>query len=137
MSFDKINRASKTVVRSSISMFLLSLGLLSGCQSAHVGNPTPALLNEQSDINYQRLESAVAELLGTKQVLIAEDAFVDKSWIVITRRARQTIDNRNIQGLDLQQPIRIDLVKEGADCYLVSSNNPTRLKLAKVACRSL
>ncbi len=137
MSFNQINPTPQTAFRSSLISILLSLGLLSGCQSAQLGEPQPAVLNEQSETNNQHLEAAVAELLGSKTVRIASDAFVDKSWIVITRQARQTIDNRNIQGLDLQQPIRVELVKVAEDCYLVASNNPKRLKLSKVACRSL
>jgi hypothetical protein len=110
-------------------------GLVAGCQSKPYSDFKPAVLSDSSAKSHSKLVEVISDELSTKPVTIAKNAFVDKSWIMVTKQARQTIDNHNIQGRDMQQPVKFQLMKNDNHCYLVLGSNVKRWQLDNLSCR--
>lgn len=107
--------------------------VLSGCQTVNAVYDQPArIVNPDAD-SRAALQAAVNEALGT-EVTLADDALTDSSLLPIERMPTGTMDDPVRDGLILEKPITLQLVKNGDDCVLVKMSDGTRYPLSDTDC---
>lgn len=118
----------------SISVAALWL-MLSGCQTANIENDRPARIVDADADSRAALQAAVNEALGT-EVMLADTALTDRSWLTIERWPAGTMDNPVPQGRILEKPIQFRLVINGSDCILIDQRDSARYVLENTSCEA-
>ena len=108
---------------------------LAGCQSIASDDLKLALLESANQNAKLQIKQIILQDFGTRELKIADDAFLNQSSITIMKQVRRTLENSNLQGRDMQTPKRYKLMKSGSNCYLVSDSNSKTWKLTDVTCR--
>ena len=107
--------------------------VLTGCQTVNGVYDQPArIVNPDAD-SRAALKAAVNEALGT-EVMLADDALTDSSLLPVERMPTGSIDDPVRDGLILDKPIMLQLVKNGDDCVLVKLSDGTRYPLSNTDC---
>ena len=112
-----------------------SMLLLAACASAP-SSEQPAVLVHADDEQLQRLEHAVAQALSVPSVLLAQDALTQGSWLVVEPRAIR-VDGQRLQGRQLTQPERFQLLRAGSRCVLLHAGTQQRQVIDGLQCRAL
>lgn len=105
-----------------------------GCQTLAGAGEQPARLVEPDAAVRAALHEAVAAETGV-EVPLADDALTDASALVIERVVRRGPDGTPLQGRVMEEPIRFQLVTDGADCILVDERDDSRQVLEGAECR--
>lgn len=124
---------SKLLGRAGITC--LSGLIMAGCQSITEEKLKPALLESVDQSSHAQIEQVIKDEFGSQELRIAESAFIQRSSVTIMMQARRTVDNQNLQGRDMQKPMRFKLMKSSSNCYLVLDSNSKSWKLPGVTCR--
>ena len=107
--------------------------VLTGCQTVNGVYDQPArIVNPDAD-SRAALKAAVNEALGT-EVMLADDALTDSSLLPVERMPTGSMDDPVRDGLILDKPIMLQLVKNGDDCVLVKLSDGTRYPLSNTDC---
>lgn len=115
-------------------VWLAGILLLAGCQTMNVDADVPALITDPDDASRAALKAAVAASFGGLDVLLAADALTTSSMLMIERSPRGSLNNNQAMGRVLEQPLRFQLVKNGADCTLIDLRDDSRHVLADTSC---
>ena len=107
--------------------------VLTGCQTVNGVYDQPArIVNPDAD-SRAALKAAVNEALGT-EVMLADDALTDSSLLPVERRPTGTMDDPVRDGLILDKPIMLQLVKNGEECVLIRMSDGARYPLSNTDC---
>lgn len=116
-------------------LFVASVLLLVACKNGTLQDEVPARVQAPTPAGKAELQAAVAEALGRTEVLLADDAFIDSSTLVVERRpARDPAGNR-LPGRELEKPERFQLLLSGGDCILLRESSGERWTLREVRCQ--
>jgi hypothetical protein len=121
----------KTIIR---FIALASVVVLCACESNNTKTPVFARVVEVDDVARMEIKSAVAKLLYQDDVLLAQDAFVDSSVLVLERPPHKDAQQNRMQGRELQMPEKITLQRIAGDCVLKRLSNDEIVKLQQVKC---
>jgi len=108
--------------------------LLTGCQTMGAAADVPALITEPDDASRAALQAAISASFGGLYVPLADDALTESSVLLIERSPRGSLDNNPTTGRVLEQPMRFQLVKNGAECTLIDLRDDSRHVLANTSC---
>lgn len=106
---------------------------LSACQATTAETDHPARIVGPDESSRAELRAVVREAVGI-DVLLADDALVDSSLLVIENWPAGTMANPVPQGREMGMPIVFRLVKVGADCVLVRQADKQRFRLPNIQC---
>lgn len=108
--------------------------LLAGCLTINAEADVPALITDPDEASRAALQAAVAASFGGLDVLLADDALTTSSVLMLERSPRGSLDNNQAMGRVLEQPLRFQLVKNGAECTLIDLRDDSRHVLADTSC---
>ncbi|MDJ0918278.1 MAG: hypothetical protein QNJ05_10980 [Woeseiaceae bacterium] len=106
---------------------------LTGCQTVNGSYDQPARIVNPDAESRAALQAAVNEALGT-EVMLADDALTNSSILPIERMPTGTMADPVREGLILDKPIRLQLVKNGQDCVLIKMSDGARYPLSNTDC---
>ncbi|NQY37485.1 MAG: hypothetical protein HRT37_21495 [Alteromonadaceae bacterium] len=95
----------------------------------------PALVSHFSDESHVEIQNTIAILLKQKQVLIADNAFTDSSYISLERAAHKTDSGQLIMGKSMELPFNLQLVIKGDSCFIKDENSGKSLALSITQCK--
>ena len=105
------------------------------CQTVEADYDRPARIVNPDAASRAALQAAVNEALGT-EVLLADDALTESSWLAIENWPAGTMDNPVPQGRILEKPVQFQLVRNGDDCVLIRQRDEARYPLADTECEA-
>ena len=117
-----------------LSLILAALAC-AACQTVEADYDRPARIVNPDAASRAALQAAVNEALGT-EVMLADDALTQSSWLAIENWPAGTIDNPVPQGRILEKPIQFQLVRNGDDCMLIRQSDGARYPLADTECEA-
>ena len=117
-----------------LSMILAVLSC-AACQTVEADYDRPARIVSPDAASRAALQAAVNEALGT-EVMLADDALTESSWLAIENWPAGTMDNPVPQGRILEKPIQFQLVRNGDDCVLIRQSDRARYLLADTECEA-
>ncbi|WP_144395428.1 hypothetical protein [Pleionea sediminis] len=110
-------------------VLLLLVGLL-GCQTNQAGDLKSAVLIDNSKQTSQKIGKAVVELLNGMGIILAKDAFENKSSIIIEQKIPQTLDGSMAAGSVLPKPTQLTLMMNSAQqCFLVNQSTQRTVRV--------
>ncbi|CAD2225845.1 conserved exported hypothetical protein [Pseudoalteromonas sp. 3J6] len=119
-----------------ISMTAATLGL-TGCL-AQSSEPTPklqhALLIEP---NSAKVADAIAQLLHSSQVQLADDVFVTSSTVTLERLNHKDPQGNPIMGKQLNMPDQFELMIKGKQCFIRHLDSKATEPLPGVSCKAI
>ncbi len=105
-----------------IHHLLGSLLLLAGCslqaEGLRINEASPALLSESSTDSKAELQHAIASLLKTEEVLIADDAFMQSSRLSLSRAPHTDPNGQLIMGRNFEMPDMVQLLIMDKQCFV-------------------
>lgn len=108
---------------------------LSGCL-AQSSEPTPklqhALLIEP---NSAKVADAIAQLLHSSQVQLADDVFVTSSTVTLEQLNHKDPQGNPILGKQLNMPDQFELVTKGERCFVRHLDSKATIELKQVLCK--
>lgn len=111
-----------------------SVGLvLAACKNVAPDANQPAVIVEPTEASRAALQATINRLLGT-DVLLAESALTETSFLFIERRVPQSLDGSPAKGRNMEMPYRFTLLTNGTDCVLVDERDGSRHLLANTQC---
>ena len=94
---------------------LFAVGLaLAACKNVAPDANQPAVIVEPTAASRAALQATINELLDT-DVLLAESALTETSFLFIERRIPQSIEGSPAKGRNLEMPYRFTLLTNGTD----------------------
>lgn len=108
-----------------------------GCRTAAPPGGVPAVVMQPDTGSRAALSRAVREALGGAPVLLADDALVTQSTLVVDRLPRRDETGLVVGGREFGRPERFDLLLTGSTCVLVREKTGERFALAGVSCAPL
>ena len=109
--------------------------MFTGCQTVNADYDQPARIVNPDAESRAALQAAVNEALGT-EVMLADNALTDSSLLPIERMATGTMADPVPEGLILDKPIQLQLVKNGEDCILIRKSDGARYVLSDTDCEA-
>ncbi|TMP73261.1 hypothetical protein CWB76_00800 [Pseudoalteromonas sp. S1609] len=117
-------------------MTAATLGL-TGCL-AQSSEPTPklqhALLIEP---NSAKVADAIAQLLHSSQVQLADDVFVTSSTVTLERLNHKDPQGNPIMGKQLNMPDQFELMIKGKQCFIRHLDSKATEPLPGVSCKAI
>ncbi len=108
---------------------------LNGCL-AQSSEPTPklqhALLIEP---NSAKVADAIAQLLHSSQVQLADDVFVTSSTVTLEQLNHKDPQGNPILGKQLNMPDQFELVTKGERCFVRHLDSKATIELKQVLCK--
>jgi len=117
-----------------LSLVLAGLAC-TACQTVEADYDRPARIVNPDAASRAALQAAVNEALGN-EVLLADDALTESSWLAIENWPAGTMDNPVPQGRILEKPLQFQLVRNGDDCVLIRQRDGARYPLADTNCEA-
>lgn len=120
--------------QSSIRLLILVFLGLAGCQTTQAKPSVAAILETQSTNNLVALEQAIGELLNSKPVKLADDAFTLGSSVIIERSlgidsVGRFVNDRNLKAID-----SFTLLLQSNTCSLKHDQSNKIIRLEEVKC---
>ena len=112
---------------------LLGLAGMAGCAAVPEYQDEPARIVDPDDASRAALRATIVDALGIP-VTISDAAFTESSVLVIERLPTPTMENPVPLGRVIEVPIRFRLVRNGAQCVLVSDQDHERYVLRDTRC---
>lgn len=119
--------------------FIAVTALLAGVHACVAPNAaeTPGVLVEPDDAARAELAGIVAAAVGSDTVLLADDALITTSWLVIERAVPRGLATPPISGRSLETPSRFRLFVIDTRCVLEHEGDGRRWTLTESRCRAL
>lgn len=118
---------------SRLTPILLLASLLSGCQG---GSAVPALrVSTSAAEEAPQIEAGVSSLLG-RRVIIADDAFIQDSTIIISPLQPAALRPGMRNDRDTGSPQHVRLLLSRGRCYLEHVESSKRLLIDGLICRT-
>ena len=111
------------------------MALVAGCQWAVAAPAVSAVIVDSTETGQAELRQVVSSALGGPPVLLAADALVHSSELLIERTPRSGPQGVRIPGRDMEPVQRFRLVVSDGQCLLVHVNTDTRYELRQIKCR--
>ena len=112
----------------------VSLGMmLTACQTVNADYDQPARIVNPDAYSRAALQAAVNEAIG-REVMLADEALIDSSMLVIERSMPGTMADPVPQGRILERPIQLQLVRNGDACFLIRKSDGARYALSNIDC---
>lgn len=108
---------------------------IAGCQTVATDQDQPARIVDPDDASRAALQSVVDSVLKT-QVILADNALTDSSFLSIERNPPRTMQNPNPQGRIMEPPLLFRLVLNGSDCILIDQRDRGRYLLENTTCEA-
>lgn len=111
---------------------LLLLGACSAQQAQ--GNAEPALIGEVTQESRAELQRLISEALGGAPVILAEDSLTAESTLIIERNPPRDLEQRPLQGRNMEPPKKFRLLLSGNRCWLEREEDGKRWELLETTC---
>lgn len=122
----------------SLACLLLALGGCSSSAEDELDNQeVSAIISKPSRQVSEEIQVAIASLLEQNEVVIAANVFTKDSSLTIERVAHQTSSGQLINGRVTEQPLLIELVKKGQQCFVKNVLTGKEVALKYTQCREL
>ena len=118
-------------------LFTLIAGFIAGCTQMSQANPIAAVLTEPSEQSLTAIKTAIKSQLNISSVRLADDAFVNSSWLSLERIAHRDSQGNPIMGIELTKPEKFQLVLVNKGCALLHLATGAILPLSEVSCKAL
>lgn len=116
---------------------LAAVVILASCYSRLQASDLPAVLKVSTAASRAELVNVISEALNGSEVMLADDALMASSSLVIERTQRRDIQGRIDSGRSTELPDRFELVINGSTCVLIHRGDESRYVLEKAACKVL
>ncbi|MBB3059642.1 hypothetical protein [Microbulbifer rhizosphaerae] len=118
-----------------MTLSMAALALLVACNSQPArGGEKPALIAGATLESRAELQRLVSEALHGAPVTLAEDAFTRESTLIIERNPPQNLQQRPLQGRDMDRPKKFRLLLSGERCWLERESDGERWELLQAKC---
>lgn len=117
-----------------ITLFCCATILVCACKSLPAKGEQPAVLVNPTAESRAELQLAVSKMLAGADVLLADDALMETSVLLVERQRIRSLENPPLSGRDLGHPERFQLFTTGTACVLVHESDHARYELAEVQC---
>ncbi len=110
---------------------------LSSCEAT---KPLPALrvvLQESNEDDRKFIEQALTEMLNNSNVIIAEDAFIENSEIIIESQSINDNEGNRILGRSFESPLHFRLWKQGNVCLIEYVETEQKKEVPNLQCIAL
>jgi hypothetical protein len=109
-----------------------------GCGTSTAGNDraVPALITSPNSASVDELQAAIASLLNTDHVMIAQSAFTDTSVLSIEPAMHKDTNGRLLMGRSTKMPESVQLLIQGDTCLLEHAKSGQRKILQITTCRA-
>ena len=115
---------------------LVTMALLystAGCQSGFLQPDRPARIFEPTPESRAALQDVMNRAVG-RTVRLADDAFTDKSVLVIENNPPPTMEDPVRVGRVMEPPLRFRLVIDDTGCFVVDERDESRYLLLATQC---
>jgi hypothetical protein len=109
---------------------------VAGCKTKAGDSFQPALVTD-SAASRDGLKQGLKQLFNGMDILIASDAFVEKSTIVLERKPIRSLEGNLSSGVVEQAPQKVELVTDGRYCYLTRVGTDLSVRLEGVSCQPI
>jgi hypothetical protein len=114
---------------------LAALLALAACHSRLQANELPAVIESPTAESRAELVTVVSAALNGLEVMLADDALVNSSSLIIERKKQHDIQGKIDSGRVMETPEIFDLVISGSSCVLIRRRDESRFDLEKAVCR--
>ncbi|NQY64501.1 MAG: hypothetical protein HRT38_12335 [Alteromonadaceae bacterium] len=94
-----------------------------------------ALISHFSNESHIEIENTISILLEQQRVLIADNAFIDSSYLSLERAAHKTDNGQLIMGRSMELPFRLRLIIKGDLCFIKDEKSGKSLALSITQCK--
>ena len=119
-----------------LSPLLLGLLAMVGCTPTdrEPTEPIDALLVEPSAAGRAALVDAATRLTGSSQLILAEDAFIQRSQITIERTSHRSLEGDPASGRMTERPQVLSLQRYQGQCRLLHLGTGKAISLPEINC---
>jgi hypothetical protein len=118
-----------------ISLSIGALALLSACNSQPaLGGEEPAVIAKSTPQSRAELQRLVSEASQGAKITLAEDALTRESTLIIERNPPQDLQQRPLQGRNMEPPKKFRLLLSGDRCWLERESDRERWELLEAKC---
>ncbi len=110
---------------------------LSSCEAT---KPLPAVrvvVEESNEDDRKFIKQALTEMLNNSNVIIAEDAFIENSEIIIERQSINDNEGNRILGRSFESPLNFRLWKQGNVCLIEYVETEQKKEVPNLQCIAL
>jgi len=111
-----------------------AMGLSSACMPSIAEKDVGALIVEPDSNSRAELLQVVSAALGQAEILLGDDALVESSQLIITRKQHKSIQNGVLLGRSYELPEHFNLVINQGRCTLVRQKTGQRWQLRQTRC---
>ena len=117
-------------------LFVLSFVLfgMASCQTPLRDEPAPALLSNGTVDDRAQIKSVIEKALDKDDVVISSDPFSAKSFLIIERSFKRSLEGNLTGGFEMSSPERFSLLKDGKGCFIYHDNTERIWRLKNIAC---
>lgn len=110
---------------------------MAACHSRLHASDLPAVLTTSTPESRAELVNVVSKALNGSEALLADDALMKSSSLIVERKQRRDIQGRIGSGRLTDLPERFELVINGSRCVLILKRDESRTVLKKAKCKAL
>ena len=107
--------------------------MITGCQTIYAPDDRPARIRAGDETSHAALNRAVDDVMGI-HVTLAPTALTDSSYLTLDSGPSPSMENPVPVGREYREPISLQLVTDGEDCFLIDSRNNNRHLADSVSC---
>lgn len=118
-------------------LFCLVILCLNSCEAT---KPIPAVrvvVEESNEDDRKFIEQALTEMLNNSNVIIAEDAFIENSEIIIESQSINDNEGNRILGRSFESPLHFRLWKQGNVCLIEYVETEQKKEVPNLQCIAL
>lgn len=119
--------------KSLVLYLVVILGTVS-CQTLFHDEPVLALLADNNDDDQAQIRSVLEKALNEETVLLSDNLFVTKSFLVIEKKFRRSLEGNLAGGSILISPDRFVLLKDSKGCLIRHVNTERTWRLKNTSC---
>ena len=112
----------------------VGLLMLAACQSAGLAAPSPAVIVHANAAARAELQQVVSRAINRPRVMLADDALVSNSELLIESAHPRDGAGRLLNGRELGNPEHFSLLRDGSRCFLVHARTQRRYELKQAHC---
>ncbi|MGQ9426854.1 hypothetical protein ACXYTJ_12730 [Gilvimarinus sp. F26214L] len=109
--------------------------LLVACKKGTLQHEVPAVLSEPGPEVRAELRKTVAAAMNRESILLAEDALVTSSQLIVERKVQRDPQGGRILGRDLGEPEHFRLSQRDGACVLEQQSSGRSWVLKSARCR--
>jgi hypothetical protein len=102
--------------------------------SCSATQPLPALLEQPSVETRLLLESAVGDLFNSQPIKLADNAFLEKSIVIIEPSQPKDHQGKLLEGREMREADTVSLLILNGECYVRHNQNGHIKLVPKISC---